>query len=198
MNALTRLLNHFRQEAQRANAHVTLPEFGIVTNYDPNKYAARVRLQPDDILTGWLPIGSIKVGNGFGIYAPPNLGDVVAVHFQQGGKEAGFIDCAFYNTTTKPLPVPSGEIWAVHGSGSLFKFTNNGEVLVSANTNMTLSAPNGTLRLAAQTIQVHASAEYRFDTNGHGQVWLPDRVNTYQVGEVAGSSNPISPPEIGD
>lgn len=187
-----------RLEALRALAHVTQAKTGIVTNYDPAHYAARVQLQPEGILTGYLPVTSAWVGNGWGLYAPPNIGDVVEVHFQQGSKEAAFIVNRFYSTKTVPLAVPSGEFWLVHQSGSSLKFTNDGTVTVNANTNMTLNAPNGTLRLAAEKIQVHATDEYRFDVNGHGQAWLPTKIDTYQIGEVAGASNNISPPEIGD
>ena len=77
------------------------------------------------------------------------------------------------------------------------KFHNDGSVEVTAQGNMTLTS-GATLRLTAPTIQVHATTEYRFDVNGHGQAWHPTLINTYQIGEVAGASHAISPPEIGD
>jgi phage baseplate assembly protein gpV len=198
MSWINRLRNHMRQEAQRALADVSMPRAGIVTNYDPARYCARVELQPEGILTGYLPITSMWVGNGWGMYSPPSIGEVVDVHFHQGGKEAAYIVGRFYSAKTQPLPVQSGEFWLVHQTGSTLKLANDGSVTVSANTNMTLNAPNGTLRLAAENIQIHATAKFRFDTNGHGQSWLPDRINTYQIGEVPGTAHNISPPEIGD
>jgi phage baseplate assembly protein V len=197
MSWINRLRNHMRQEAQRTVADVSMPRAGVVTNYDPTRYCARVQIQPEEILTGYLPITSMWVGNGWGMYSPPSIGEVVDVHFHQGGKEAAYIVGRFYSAQTKPVPVQSGEFWLVHQTGSTLKLANDGSVTVSANTNMTLNAPNGILRLAAEKIQVHATAEYRFDCNGHGQAWLPTKIDTYQIGEVAGSSNAISPPEIG-
>jgi phage baseplate assembly protein V len=48
----------------------------------------------------------------------------------------------------------------------------------------------------AANIKLHATESFVFDVNGHGQQWLPDRINTWQIGEVAGTAHPIYPPEI--
>src|SRR3977135_2236766 len=106
---ISRLQNQVRLWADRALSRITLPRMGIVTNYDPDRHSARVKLQPEGIFTGYLPVTEPWVGNGWGMYAPPSIGDVVEVHFQQGGKEAGFIVNRFYSAKTKPLSVPSGE-----------------------------------------------------------------------------------------
>lgn len=188
MNWSDLLRNIMRQEAQRATAHISLPRMGIVTNYDPARYAARVLLQPDNSngatpnpnLTGYLPIVSPWVGNGWGLYAPPYIGQVVAVHFQQGGKEAGFIDCGFYSAKTQPLPVPSGEFWIVHKSGSSIKFTNDGDILISA----------------ARDLNLHAGRRYIFDANGQGQIWDGLGVETWQDDDVTKPHHPHAPPKI--
>lgn len=190
--------NQMRREALRAIEQEARPRAGIVDGYDPDHYAVKVRIQPEDILTGWLPLTSPWVGNQWGMYSPPSLGDIVDVHFQQNGPNAAYVVQKFFSTTVQPLPVPSGEFWLVHKSGSLFKLHNDGSVEVSANTNMTLSAPNGIFRVAAQQIQLHASQIFRFDVNGHGQAWTATVVNTYQIGEGSGAANAISPPEIGN
>jgi hypothetical protein len=198
MSWLNRLKNHFRQEAQRAVAGVSMSRWGIVQNYDPARYAARVLLMPEEILTGYLPMGSPWVGDEWGFFAGPSVGDAVEVHFQQGSKGAGYIGSRFYTAKSPPVAVPSGEFLLAHQSGSLIHLANDGSVTITANTNMTLNAPNGTFRVAAETIQMHATAVYRFDCYGHGQAWTPTKVDTYQIGEVPGSSNAISPPEIGN
>ncbi len=122
------LLNTMRAQAQRASQHRASVQLGIVDSYDPNQYQAKVRLQPDDVLTGWLPIVSPWVGKGWGCFAPPSIGDLVEVQFQEGQLEAGFIGQRFYNEFDRPLVVPEKEWWLVHQSGSALKFYNDGSV----------------------------------------------------------------------
>lgn len=62
--------------------------------------------------------------------------------------------------------------------------------------NVTVTASK-TARIEGDVVELHAKSRYQFDCNGHGQQWYPDRVDTWQIGETAGASNPISPPEIG-
>lgn len=195
MSWFNRLRNHMRQEAQRATADLTLPRAGVVTNYDPARHSARVMLQPEGIMTGYLPVVEPWVGNGWGMFAPPSPGQVVNVHFHQGGKEAGYIVGGFYSAKTKPLSVPAGEFWLVHKSGSFLKFHNDGSVEATAHTNMTLNAPNGTFRVAAQNIKLHATSTFAFDANGQGQKYNGSNVESWQDNDSSGSHHDHAPPE---
>lgn len=133
--------NIMRREAERAMSRLANTRIGIVSSYDPGAYAAKVRIQPEDVETGWLPIAAEQSGNGWGEYNAPSIGDVVEVQFQEGGKEAGFVGRRFYGDRFRPLPVPSGESWRVHRSGSLLKFKNDGTVELRAATAINSSAP---------------------------------------------------------
>src|SRR5450755_4637887 len=113
------LRNHMRLEAERAQSIEARTRIGIVDGYDPSHYSVKVRIQPENILTGWMPLTSPWVGNQWGMYAPPSLGDIVDVHFQQNSSNAGFVVQKFFSNTVKPLAVPSGEFWLAHKSGSL-------------------------------------------------------------------------------
>lgn len=127
------LLNRMRGEALRAGAALSPPRIGIVTHYDPNNFAVKVALQPDQSETGWLPLMSPWVGNGWGMFAAPSLNDQIEVQFQEGSIEAGFACLRFYTDQNRPLPVPSGEFWIQHKTGSFVKFHNDGSVeLVTA------------------------------------------------------------------
>ena len=42
---------------------------GTVTAYDPDNYAVKVQLQPTGEETGWIPLSSPWVGNGWGLAA---------------------------------------------------------------------------------------------------------------------------------
>lgn len=124
------LYNLMRAQAMLGMGGVGMTRVGTVSSYDPNAYAVKVLLQPEGKETGWLPLLSPWVGNGWGLFAPPSLGDMIEVHYQEGGHEAGFAAQRFFNDEDRPLACPSGEFWLVHKSGSALKFTNDGDVLV--------------------------------------------------------------------
>lgn len=186
MSWVDKLRNVIRQEAQRVMGGITLPRMGIVTNYDPARHSARVLLQPEGIQTGYLPVTTAWVGNGWGMYSPPSIGNVVEVHFQQGGKEAGFIVNRFFSSKTKPLAVPSEEFWVVHKSGTAIKLTNDGNVLISAHAD---------LRIEANNIKIHARNTYAFDANGQGQKWDGAGVETWQDNDTVKPHHNHAPPE---
>lgn len=146
------LLNQARSQAQQSASHTATVRHGIVSSYDPVNYCAKVRLQPDDTETGWLPVVSPWVGNSWGMFAPVTPGDVVEVQFQEGGKEAGFICQRFFNDNIRPLPTPSGEFWLVHKLGQIFKLLNDGSVVFSDGHGATIALKgDGTIVSAATT-----------------------------------------------
>jgi len=136
------LLNIMRRESEKVVAQQADTRMAIVDSYDPVRYCAKVWIQPENVLTGFLPIATEWVGNGWGMFCPPTKGDVVDVHFQEWGKNAGYISKRFFSDPTPPLPVNSGEFWLVHQSGSCLKFTNDGKVLVQSATDMNLQVGN--------------------------------------------------------
>jgi hypothetical protein len=121
-----RLQNAVRGTAMGAqNGHAD-PKIGLVMSYDPARYAVKVALQPAGNITGWIPLGALWVGSGWGLYAPPALGDMVMVDFAEGHGEAGHAALRFFNDVDQPLPVTSGEFWLVHKSGAFLKLFNAG------------------------------------------------------------------------
>lgn len=138
---LHQLLNTMRQQADMAGGARAMVRHGIVSGYDPGSYCAKVRVMPEDRETGWLPIVSPWIGNGWGLFAPPSVGDAVEVQFQEDDAEAGYVCQRFFNDSDRPLTVQSGEFWLVHQSGSLMKFHNDGTVELHANTAINSSAP---------------------------------------------------------
>ena len=73
-------------------------------------------------------------------------------------------------------------------------FKNDGSIEVLAK-NIIVKASE-TARIEGDVVKIHAVSKFQFDCNGHGQQWLPNKINTWQIGAVAGSSHNISPPEI--
>ncbi len=133
--------NQMLLAAKMADATRASTRIGIVTSFDPNSYSAVVKLQPDGMPTGWLPVVSPWTGNGWGLFAPPTPGDLVEVQFVDDSIESGFVCQRFFNDADRPLPCPSGEFWLVHQSGSLLKFHNDGTVELHANAAINSSAP---------------------------------------------------------
>jgi phage baseplate assembly protein gpV len=125
------LLNHGRRVAQEAMSDRATTRHGTVDGYDPNNYAVRVKLQPDGTLTDWIPLKSAFVGNGWGLFLAPSIGDAVEVDFQEGDAGVGSAGWRFFNNADRPLNVPTGEAWLVHKSGSFVKLTTDGKITLT-------------------------------------------------------------------
>lgn len=128
-----------RRDAQDDSKHPARE--GMVTSYDPDNYCVKVMLMPDMIETGWLRISTPWSGNGFGMFAPPMQDDVVEVHFQEGDLQVGFVTLRAFNDVDRPLRVDAGEMWLVHKSGSFYKLTNEGKVLINGQVEIDATAP---------------------------------------------------------
>lgn len=128
---MKQLLNAMRLQALMAGAGQASTRLGVVSSYNPNDYTVKVRLQPDDVETGWLPLLAPWVGNGWGMFSPPQPGDMVHVEFQEGSYEAGVACLRLFNDQDRPLPCPAGELWLVHASGASFRLTNDGAATFS-------------------------------------------------------------------
>jgi phage baseplate assembly protein V len=126
------ILNAMRLQAQRNASEQRDTSVGLVTSYDPDNFAVRVQLQAEEILTGWLPLCSPWIGNGWGMFAAPSVGDMVEVCFFGGAIEAGFVVGRLFNDIDRPLSVPSGEFWLVHKTGTLLQFTTAGDVILTS------------------------------------------------------------------
>jgi phage baseplate assembly protein gpV len=104
---------------------------GIVTSYDPKKYLAKVTFQPEGQESGWLPIETGHIGEGYGVTiglqpgkggvndkgeggqsgeGEDNQGDQVIVRFQEGDFEGGKIVQRVHSDQDKPPETQSGEI----------------------------------------------------------------------------------------
>lgn len=102
---------------------------GLVTSYDPKTYLAKVKFQPEGQESGWLPVETGHIGNGYGIAIglqtgsgqgnqqqnsqggqQQQSGDQVIVRFQEGDFESGKIVQRVHSDQDKPPQVQSGEI----------------------------------------------------------------------------------------
>lgn len=149
-----KFLNVIRMHAQLANSSRTFSSLGRITGFDPNNYFVTVEIYgaTDDspaLQTGSIPLFSPWVGNGWGMFAPPNMGDIVEVHFQEGSVQNAYACLRCFNNNFLPLAVESGEFWLVHQTGSFVKLTNDGKLLLNGSVEIDITAP---------IIQITASA----------------------------------------
>ena len=88
---LDRLTNAVKAHAAGLDNSSGQAKFGTVSSVNYETGNARVVIQPDGVLSGWLPIRSHWVGNGWGMICPPNPGDQVLLVPQEGDGEQGVI-----------------------------------------------------------------------------------------------------------
>jgi len=143
---MQQMRNHMALAAQLAQGARAECVAAIVKSYDPGTASARVQIQPvdpdnpDRSLTGWLPVVSPWVGNGWGLDAPVSPGDQVEVKFLGGEIENGYIAGRLYSDQQRPTGAQSGEFFLTHASGSLLKFHNDGTVEITAASSMKYTA----------------------------------------------------------
>lgn len=121
-------LNALKAEAGALDRAMGQARFGIVASVDARRATARVLLQPEGVLSGWLPLLSPWVGAGWGIACPPTPGEQVLVLAQEGDAEHGIIVGRAFSETAPAPEAQAGELWLVHKSGSFLKLCNDGTV----------------------------------------------------------------------
>jgi len=144
--------------------------FGLVSSFDPNAYAARVLIQPENVLTGWLPVVSPWVGAGWGLAAPLTPGAQVLVVAQEGDAEHGVVAGCSFSDAQRPPATPVGEIWITHQTGSRLRLLNDGTVRISGDLhvdgNVYVSNDIADGHGALSSLRVHYDAHTHTDSHG--------------------------------
>ncbi len=154
---MDQFLNALKAQAAALDGAHAQPRFATVTSVDPARYAVRVTLQPEGVLTGWLPVLSAWTGAGWGLVCPPSPGDQVLVLAQEGDAEHGIVVGATYSDAARPPPSASGELWLVHRSGTSLCLSNDGTVRIQ-----------GDLHVSGDVYDNHGSlAQLRGHYNAH-------------------------------
>ena len=129
---MDRFWNSMKARAAGLDGVAGVARFGLVTSFDPAAHAARVQIQPENVLSGWLPVLSCWVGGGWGLAAPLTPGDQVLVVAQEADAEQGVVLGCVWSAVDKAMNVPSGELWLVHQTGSFLKLLNDGSIAMQA------------------------------------------------------------------
>ena len=134
---MDRLLNAFKGHSGAQDALVGQPRFAKVTSVDPKLGTVRVQLQPEGVLTGWLPVLSVWVGTGWGLSCPPSPGDQVLVLPQEGDAENGIVVGRAWSQDAGVPETPVGELWLTHKSGSYLRLLNDGTISMKGDLHVT-------------------------------------------------------------
>lgn len=135
------LMNAQMLAATQADAERAGLRSGIVSAFDPATYAVRVRLQPEDVETGWIPVATLAAGAGWGLQLAPKLGAVALVQFERDAIDAGVVVGFQFGDRMRPQRVPAGEFSLRHESGSRLRFLADGSVELVASGTLRTQAP---------------------------------------------------------
>jgi phage baseplate assembly protein V len=148
-------LNLLKGQATQLDQVWAHPRIAVVTSVDPTTFTVRVTIQPEAVLSGWLPVASAWVGNGWGLACPPQPGDQVIVLWQEGDAEQGVVVGRLWSNHVVPPAAPAGECWLVHSSGSYIKLHNSGAIESNAGT----WVHHGNLQVTGNVSDFHGSLD---------------------------------------
>lgn len=160
---------------------------GTVTSYNPTNATVICKIQPEDpgnpefSLSGALPLSSQFVGNGWGMFSAPSIGDQVVIAFEDGNINSGMVIGRLWSNEDVALAVPSQEFWLVHKSGSYIKLTNDGKLSVNGNVEIDLTAP---------TINITANGNVTINAD------VDVKINAVNADIIATSQASITAPQI--
>jgi hypothetical protein len=107
---------------------------GLVTSYDPKNYLAKVTYQPGGQSSGWLPIQTGHIGNGYGMAVGLEVGDgektgdQVIVSFNDDLSDGKIVQRVASKVDKPPGPVESGE-WVMWTKwGQQIRFNKDGSL----------------------------------------------------------------------
>jgi len=131
-----------------------------------------------------LTAGEIKGGvehfEPAGFTSRPLAGSEPVVLFPGGDRSHGIVVVAA-DRRTRPGDLPEGAACVYCPADGIARI---------------LLLPGGEVRIEGKVVRIAATDKFVHSTNGHGMEWLPDRVNSWTIGAVAGTPHPITPPEI--
>jgi uncharacterized protein involved in type VI secretion and phage assembly len=120
------LADYIQHEIARALASQPGIKAAEVSAYDPKRHAIKAMLKPDGIETGWFPMHTSHVGNGFGVTMGPNIGDQIVVGFLGHNMNNPVHLGRLHSDKEQPPTVNAGEMLMKDQNGNSIKFTASG------------------------------------------------------------------------
>jgi phage baseplate assembly protein gpV len=146
---MTGLREAIRYHAAALDATRPQPRFAVVESVDPARHLAKVTIQPEGVLTGWLPILGMGGGGAWGLICPPAIGAQVVVVPLDGDHESWAVLGAAWSTASVPPdpsetpgggagPVQPGEMALVSGAGAYVRLNADGTLTIVASAGITI------------------------------------------------------------
>jgi phage baseplate assembly protein V len=184
-----RLLNSIKMHASSMDQSQPVARWGVVQSVDAASMTAKVMLQPEGVLTDWLPIASSMVGSGWGLVHAPAAGTQVVCLPDGGDHESYVIIGATWSTAARAPASAEGEFWLVHSTGSKIALTNDGHVTVTDAGGCSLAfTNNGTATLAGT---LHVTGNIVAGYGGGDQVGLQSHIHA-EHGTGGGTTSPAT------
>lgn len=139
---MQKLRDAMKIQAVSILGNIAMARIGLVSGTRPDLAAVKVKLQPENVETGWLPVLTPFAGNGWGLVARLSHNDQVLVLFQEGIRDAGIVIGALFSSVDRPPDeqappaTADGQFCLQHQSGSVLKFTNDGKVTLSSGSDL--------------------------------------------------------------
>lgn len=128
---ISKLTNLMRREASRRDSIAkSQPQFATISSYDPDNYAVKVILQPEEIETEWMELPTQHIGNGWGVMFAPEIEDQVIIAFQDGDRDAPYVVARVFSDEQKPPRLEAGELLVMHKSKGYLMFDKDNRVTV--------------------------------------------------------------------
>lgn len=139
------LWNTMKGAASAVSQQIGQNRWGLVTSVrrSDTGYMAKVRMQPEDVQSGWLPVLSTMVGGGWGLVSPPEPGMQAFIASDSGDGHHGVIVGMAYSLSAMPpvppaafsangtpdkTPVGPGEMALVSKSGAVIRLCSDGTI----------------------------------------------------------------------
>ena len=140
---MLRLANALKIHAARLDGQVPAARYGVVQSVSPKDCTVKVLLQPENVLTGWLPVLMAGLGNGWGVVVLPSVGQQVLVLAEYGEAGSGVVAGAAFSALTQPPQVASapggtasyaqaGEPLLVGAGGAILRLCADGSIYMQA------------------------------------------------------------------
>ena len=171
-------------------------KYALVDSYDAENYCCKVRVQPQNNLTNWLPICTLFTGSEFGIQVGIKAESMVKISFIDGDIDTGVIEACVFNDVERPMQVPEGEIWIKHESGSMLKFSNDGNVTLNTANDLEINVAGkaditttGKTNITASEVDILSNVVVTGNVTVTGNLLATNVTATSQVFDASGAKS---------